>query len=70
MAKKLNPDIIFGTDPDVDKMGVIVKGSAISAQMIAEMTLYYKSKWVSLYEGFVNIRIGFMVCSKTIWNWT
>ncbi|MBM7833070.1 phospho-sugar mutase [Clostridium sardiniense] len=31
------------------------KDAVIAAQMIAEMTLYYKSKGLSLYEGFINL---------------
>lgn len=31
------------------------KDAIIAAQMIAEMTLYYKSKGLSLYEGFINL---------------
>ncbi|MFR9239390.1 MAG: phospho-sugar mutase [Clostridium baratii] len=31
------------------------KDAVIAAQMIAEMTLYYKSKRLSLYEGFINL---------------
>ena len=27
MAKEINPDIIFGTDPDADRIGVVVKDS-------------------------------------------
>ena len=26
MASGINPDIIFGTDPDCDRIGVVVKG--------------------------------------------
>ena len=28
MAKDINPDIIFGTDPDADRIGVIVKDNS------------------------------------------
>ncbi|WP_338595348.1 phospho-sugar mutase [Clostridium baratii] len=31
------------------------KDAVIAAQMIAEMTLYYKSKGLSLYDGFINL---------------
>ncbi|BFK82350.1 phospho-sugar mutase [Clostridium baratii] len=31
------------------------KDAVIASQMIAEMTLYYKSKGLSLYEGFINL---------------
>ncbi|WP_394883456.1 phospho-sugar mutase [Clostridium baratii] len=31
------------------------KDAVIAAQMIAEMTLYYKSKGLGLYEGFINL---------------
>ncbi|CUP97329.1 phospho-sugar mutase [Clostridium baratii] len=31
------------------------RDAVIAAQMIAEMTLYYKNKGLSLYEGFINL---------------
>jgi phosphoglucomutase len=34
MAKKVNPDIIFGTDPDADRIGVVVKDSKGEYQIL------------------------------------
>lgn len=34
MAKEINPDIIFGTDPDADRIGVVVKDSKGEYQIL------------------------------------
>ena len=34
MAKEINPDIIFGTDPDADRIGAIVKDSKGEYQIL------------------------------------
>lgn len=46
MAKTIQPDIIFGTDPDADRVGVIVKDSAgndqvLSGNQIGMLITYY-----------------------------
>ena len=49
LAEKVNPDIIFGTDPDCDRVGVIVKDSAgndrvLSGNQIGMLITYYLLK--------------------------
>lgn len=49
LAEKVNPDIIFGTDPDADRVGVIVKDNkgndqVLSGNQIGMLITYYLLK--------------------------